>query len=155
MLIPISGKMSKLSREQILNMRTNCVATNLRRATRIVIRIYEEQFRDSDITAAQFSIFALLGLHNEMSGSMLAAELNADLSTITRNMEALELKSFVEKKNGADKRVKIYTLTKKGRTALQNAVPLWQTAQSTILTLIGNESWEPLRQTLKKLEDDS
>lgn len=132
-------------------MTGNCVATNLRRATRFVSRVYEEEFRESEITAAQFSIFALLGVYGAMSASAIAAELNADLSTVTRNMELLESRSLVVKKRAEDRRVKIYSVTAAGERALKNGVPHWEAAQNKILAMIGEKSWNPLRDVLKKL----
>ncbi len=145
--------MRKPAQEQLAHMRYNCVATNLRRATRYVNRIYEEEFRGYEITAAQFAIFALLETSEPGSASWIAGELNADLSTVTRNMNVLETKKLVEKKADTDRRIKRYFLTPRGHTIFQNGINRWEKAQSRILTILGNDSWDALRNSLKKLDE--
>jgi DNA-binding MarR family transcriptional regulator len=134
-------------------MKTQCIAINLRRAMRLVNRIYEEEFRGYEITSMQFAVFASLGVHGQMSCSDLARELNADISTVNRNMEILEERSFVEKRIGKDKRVRVYSLTDLGRGTLQRGVPRWRTAQKRVLAIMGEEAWEPMRETLEKLHE--
>jgi len=82
----------------------------------------------------------------------LADALAMDRTTLTRNLRPLERRGLVRVTTGDDRRVRIVTLTTRGRTALADALPLWKKAQAQVAEAFGQQRLERMLGEVAALE---
>jgi DNA-binding MarR family transcriptional regulator len=121
-----------------------CTASQLRRATRVVSRIFEEVMASSGLEGTQFTLLVALSLGNGVPMRTLAERLGVDRTTLTRNLKPLEREGLVETGAGDDQRVRLVRMTAKGRRVLEKALPLWEKAQHQVVSKLGRAKWESL-----------
>jgi DNA-binding MarR family transcriptional regulator len=121
-----------------------CACGSLRRATRVVTRIYDEALRPSGLEIMQFGLMASLDRLGEGTQRQLSVGFAMDSTTLTRTLGLLQRRGWIERKPGKDKRQRILRLTKHGRARLEKARPLWRKAQEDLYALIGKEAFETL-----------
>ena len=80
----------KTSREQTAALfNLPCACQNLRRATRIVTRIYDQQIRKTGIESTQFSLLTALAAIGEANQGRLSAGFAMDSTTLTRTLAVI------------------------------------------------------------------
>ena len=65
--------------------------------------------------------------------------LQVDLSTLSRNLERLRARGWIEAVPDRDARVHPFQVTDPGREMIRQAYPLWQEAQQKATALLGEE----------------
>jgi DNA-binding MarR family transcriptional regulator len=133
-----------LSRAQCLTVRAECTASNLRRATRAIGRVYDRAIAPAGVKETQFNLLIGLFLAGEVPLLRLAAELGLDRTTLTRNLGPLERDGLVSSFAGKDQRLRLLRLTEKGRQVLERAYPLWEEAQRGVVAMLGVRAWRQL-----------
>lgn len=81
----------------------------------------------------------------------VAYVLAMDRTTLTRNLNPLLRAGLVKVKVGSDRRSRPLTLTPKGKSTLEKALPYWQKAQSRIVNEIGTEQWDLMMRGLHQI----
>jgi DNA-binding MarR family transcriptional regulator len=108
-----------------------CTCFKLRRLTRRVTALYDDEIGRAGMKTTQYSL-----LNNLMRGpltlSALANRLAMDRTTLTRNLKPLLEQRWIEEARGADARSKQLAITPAGRAAVERARPHWRAAQRTI-----------------------
>jgi DNA-binding MarR family transcriptional regulator len=74
-----------------------------------------------------------------------------DTSTLSRNVERMRAKGWLEVVPGEDARTQPFRLTVKGKTLLERAVPAWERAQHEAGKLLGKDGVALLTNTARKL----
>jgi len=69
--------------------------------------------------------------------TQLADLMYLDRTTLTRNLQVLEREGLVAIVSGTDKRVREIALTDKGREIFEQAVPLWEQAETALAERLG------------------
>jgi DNA-binding MarR family transcriptional regulator len=121
--------------EQCLEMGQNCAFHNLRRASRAVTQVFDAYFDEIGLKATQFTVLAVLAHAGESAPTVtaLAESLVLEQSSLSRNLAVLERLGHVKLSPGtADRRERIVTLTRAGRTMLAKGYPVWKRAQAAI-----------------------
>jgi DNA-binding MarR family transcriptional regulator len=77
--------------------------------------------------------------------------LQLDPSTLSRNVERMRAKGWLEVVPGEDARTQPFRLTAQGRRLLDKAVPAWEEAQGKAAALLGHEGLALLDQAARKL----
>jgi DNA-binding MarR family transcriptional regulator len=121
-----------------------CTASQLRRATRVVARLFDEVMASSGLEGTQFSVLVALSLGGDVPMRTLAERLGVDRTTLTRNLKPLDREGLVESAAGDDQRVRLVRMTAKGRRVLEKALPLWEKAQHQVVSKLGQAKWEAL-----------
>lgn len=134
-------------------IRNNCVASTVSKANRIVGRIYEEAFREVNISSPQFELLVSLKISPGSTAGEIAETLGADPSTVSRNTELLNKRGLICVAHGTDRRVRVYHLTDEGEATIQECVPMWKAAQRRAVKQIGRGYWDDIRRRLRKLEN--
>ena len=129
-----------------------CLSSNLRNASRVVTQFYSDTMEESGLLKTQFTVLAAIGMMEEASVTQLADTLGIDQTTLTRNISVLVKHGWIETKSSTeDQRIKLVSLTPDGETALEQAFPLWQQAQQTIVNALGQADTERLLELLNKV----
>lgn len=74
-----------------------------------------------------------------------------DRTTLTRNLSPLVKMGLVKVSVGSDRRSRPITVTLKGKSALEKALPYWQEAQSHIVDTVGSEQWDAMMRGLHQI----
>lgn len=117
-----------------------CVGFNLRKASRMVTRYMDEVLEPTGLRSTQFSLLAAIGRHQKMSHSHLARLLVMDRTTLTRSLKPLEKMGWIEHARSPDRRKRLVMLTPAGWQVLEQAIPLWESAQQELLDEMGEDN---------------
>ncbi len=142
------------SADDLALLTTGCIALNLRRASRILTRRFEDALRPVKLTSFQFSALQLLREGGSQSQSAIAAALAMDLSTLNRNIRPLMARGLIRSESGAaDKRIRMLTITEDGLALFAAAVPLWANAQRAVLAEVDLRAWDMMRASLDTMTE--
>ena len=128
---------------------TECVCFDLRRATRAISRMYDDFLRDAGLNITQFALLRLIRTEKELSISTLGRYMVMDRTSITRALAPLERDGLIHSRPGADKRIRIVSVTNKGRKLVEDAEPKWREAQEALIETIGEDRWRAMSTVLR------
>src|SRR5262249_11118875 len=129
----------------------NCVCHRTRMAARAVTRLYDDTLRSVGLRTTQLAVLVAVGNDNVVSITALAKFMGMDRSTLTRNLTPLERDGFIRVGNEGWRRSRTVEITKKGRSRLREALPLWEKAQETLRRKLGLRRWAVIRADLDDL----
>lgn len=128
-----------------------CLCHNARMASRVITRAYDEALRPIGLRATQVAVLAAVGARGALSIKSLADSLEMERTTLTRNLRPLEEQGYVAIAPEARYRSRVLTLTKSGRAALLEALPLWQSAQQSAMKQLGDQRWPGVQKAFADL----
>ncbi len=143
--------MPKESLYEFARQAVPCVGFNTRRATRLITQFYDKALAPAGLRSTQYSLLSVLSLMAEVTMQDLAVVLAMDRTTLTRNLSPLLKKGLVKVSVGSDRRARPIRITPKGKTALENAFPYWEEAQSHILNNLGDSRWDQIVRGLHEI----
>lgn len=129
----------------------DCVCFNVRKASRAITQIYEEELQSVSLRGTQYSMLVAIPFIGMEGVGMLANALVTDRTTVTRNLKPLIAQGLVENIQGPDKRTRGVQLTEAGRVRLNEAYPHWVRAQERILRELGADRFK----VVKSFADDA
>jgi len=127
---------------------TPCTCAMLRRTARRVTRIYDQALRPAGLRLTQFAVLANIVRDGGLSITELAARLEMERTTLTRNLRPLVRAGWVLVATGSDRRQRSVGLTQTGRKVYEQAFPLWQQAERRLRREIGRDDVQALRRLL-------
>lgn len=138
--------------EQNLNLSV-CACRSLRMTTRVITQYYDKALRISGLKSPQFALLTdICSRENGISVNELANQAMMDQTTVTRNVEILRKKGYVDVNTvDTDSRKKCITVSETGKEKLALAMPHWQEAQSKLEQIVGKEQYVELLKTLSVL----
>jgi DNA-binding MarR family transcriptional regulator len=128
---------------------TECACFDLRKATRVVSRMYDDFLRDTGLNITQFSLLRLIQAEKELSISTLGRYMVMDRTSITRALAPLERDGLIHSRPGTDRRIRIASITSRGRRLVEAAEPKWCEAQQALIETIGEDHWCTIRLLLR------
>ena len=125
-----------------------CYNTNARRIAGILTDVYNTALTPSGLNTAQFCL--LRNLERLGSGNLTAwaEKTGIERTTMVRDAKVLAAGGFIQQLDG---RGRVYTLSEKGREALAQATPLWESAQERVCAVLGEEDSAALLRIGQKL----
>lgn len=139
--------------ERIARLSSVCICNNLRRAARLVTNYYDKLLEPAGLRVSQATILVVLYLSGEQTISELAAQLELDRTTMTRNLKPLAQKGFLTIAPGSDQRTRVVALTPDGEAALLEVLPLWEQTQAYMVEGIGEANASLLLTQLSQAAD--
>ena len=125
-------------------VRLPCGCANLRRAARVITRLYDQALRPSGLGAAQFTLLQALNTAPGISQKQLGRLLEIDSTTLTRTLAPLRRAGWLRAAVGDDRRELHLALTAAGKRAYRRALPLWERAQQQFVRALGADNWHRL-----------
>jgi DNA-binding MarR family transcriptional regulator len=125
-----------------------CACANLRRATRAVTQLYEQELRENGLRVTQFTLLQVLEPTQPVAQGRLGEILALDTTTLSRTLRPLEGKGWIRSHPGDDQRERHWSLTTGGRKKLASAKRHWNRAQERLVTRLGKKEWNELQATL-------
>lgn len=136
-----------------LNHPLSCLIFNTQRAARALSRGFEASVKELGMSAPQFTTLSLLDGFGELTVGRLADLLGTDRTTLSRNLDVMARKGWIEEVASTDQRQRAWRLTLAGKDGLGQALELWQAFQKQAVGRIGEQSAQDLLVTLKGLSD--
>lgn len=114
-----------------------CTVYRLRMATRRATRLYDRHLAPTGLGIAQFGLLNAIAWRGGASVTDIAALLDMDRTTLTRNLGPLVRRGLVALGPGGDRRSRAVTITPAGKEAVRQAAPAWRAAQAELATALG------------------
>ena len=128
-----------------------CACQNLRRVTRVVTRIYDQELRKAGLEITQFGLLTALAATGEANQKRLSAGFSMDSTTLTRTLRRLLKQGWVRVRRGNDRRERLFRLTQGGKRKMAEAQPYWKQAEQRLLRELSDEGWKSMKQTVSRI----
>jgi DNA-binding MarR family transcriptional regulator len=144
--------MSKPSHEQAVNIiAETCVAVRLRLLNRVITNIYDDALRPLGLKASQLNILTVTGKLGLARPARVCEILQLDASTLSRNVERMRTKGWLEVVPEEDARAQPFRLTDHGKRLIEKAFPKWEKGQRQASELLGDAGMAMLARAAGKL----
>jgi DNA-binding MarR family transcriptional regulator len=127
-----------------------CACQNLRRLTRVITRIYDQELRKAGLEITQFGLLTALAKTGEANQKRLSAGFAMDSTTLTRTLGLLLKQGWVEVKQGRDRRERLFSLTRAGKRQMMEAQPYWELAEQKLRQELGDAGWKQIKETVSR-----
>ncbi len=131
-----------------------CVAVRLRMLNRVVTNIYDDALRSLDLKVSQMNILVAAAKMGVARPVDVCEHLQLDVSTLSRNVERMKARGWLEVVPQEDGRSQPFRLTPQGRKLLEKAIPAWSAAQQQVKKVLGDGFVEQLSRAVKRIGTD-
>ncbi|MDJ0305773.1 MarR family winged helix-turn-helix transcriptional regulator [Dehalobacter sp.] len=131
---------------------STCACQNLRRASLVITKIYNQKLSPKGLTAGQFSLLQNIKLLSPVCVSDLALKVGLDRTTLVRNLEPLEREDLIIDISPRGTRNRHLQLTDEGIKRYHSTELLWQEAQAFIEQRLGKDNVKNLAALLSEIE---
>ena len=114
-------------------MLSSCACLGARRASRAITQVFDEKLRPCGIRVTQLPVLVLLYSDPSTTMVRLSERLIMDRTSVTRLLKPLRASGLINVSKGKDKRTRVMSLTERGRQTLLDAIPLWESAQASVI----------------------
>jgi DNA-binding MarR family transcriptional regulator len=128
-----------------------CACQNLRRLSRVVTRIYDQELRKAGLEITQYGLLTALAKVGEANQKRLSAGFAMDSTTLTRTLGLLRKQGWVRAKRGKDRRERLFSLTAAGDRQLAAAQPYWAQAERRLRNQLGDPGWKNMKETVVQM----
>src|SRR3954453_19626 len=128
-----------------------CVAVRLRMLNRLVTNIYDNALRPLDLKVSQMNILVAAAKMGTARPAEVCQYLHLDVSTLSRNVERMKARGWLEVVPDKDGRSQPFQLTPEGRKLLEKSVPVWSDAQEQVKTVLGGGFVDQLGRAAKRV----
>jgi DNA-binding MarR family transcriptional regulator len=128
-----------------------CIAVRLRLLNRVVTNLYDDALRPLGLKVSQLNILVATAKLELAQPAKMCEILQLDASTLSRNVDRMRAKGWLEVVPGEDARMQPFRLTAAGQRLLERAFPLWEKAQEKASELLDTEGVALLTKMEKKL----
>ena len=130
-----------------------CIAVRLRMLNRVITNIYDNALRPLDLRVSQMNILVAAAKMGTARPIQVCEHLHLDVSTLSRNVERMKARGWLEVVPDEDGRSQPFRLTPQGRKLLEKAVPAWSKAQQQVKKVLGDGVVEQLNQAMKRVRE--
>ncbi len=132
-----------------------CIAVRLRMLNRVVTNLYDEALRPLGVRASQLNILVVAAKKGVARPADVCDLLQLDVSTLSRNVERMKSKGWIEVVPDEDGRAQPFRLTAKGKKLLEKALPAWKIGQQKAHDILGDDGVTVLDKAVAKLRSAS
>lgn len=133
---------------KVRQMARECVAVRLRLLNRLVTGVCDDGLRPFGVRVAQVNVLCAVANSGPVTPTDLAAALVMDKSTLSRDVDKLIEKGWVEKAAEDDARSHTLSATAAGVQFLESVHPVWMKAQKQLAERLGRVFLASLSQTV-------
>ena len=130
---------------------SECIAVRLRMLNRVITNIYDDALRSLDLKVSQMNILVAAAKMGTARPIEVCEHLHLDVSTLSRNVERIKARGWLEVVPDEDGRLQPFRLTPQGRKLLEKAVPAWSEAQDQVKRVLGVGFVEQLNRAMKRV----
>lgn len=129
---------------------STCYCTNLRRSANAMSEFYDSALKEAELTISQYYLLVNLSRLGKANITHWSEQVGLDRSTMVRNIKPLQSRGLIE---GAEGHGKTFTLSEKGRHALDTATVIWQQMQEKMEQFLGKEDADAILRIGSRLQD--
>jgi len=129
----------------------NCIAVKVRQLNRVITNVYDDALRPLGLKISQLNVLVAAARLGLAQPTRLCEILQMDASTLSRNVERMRAKGWLEIVSGEDGRTQPFRLTPRGTRLLEKAIPAWERAQHRAAELLGPDGVAAVATTARKL----
>ena len=126
----------------------------LRLLNRVVTKLYDDALRPLGVKTSQLNIVVVTARLGLARPAEVCEHLQMDASTLSRNVERMMVKDWLEVVEDDDGRAHPFRLTIKGRRLLERAMPAWEKAQEKVKKLIGVDTMASIDAAVLRIRSD-
>ncbi len=131
-----------------------CLVVRLRMLNRVVTNIYDDALRPLGVRASQLNILVVAAKLGLARPADVCQRLQLDTSTLSRNVERMRARGWLEVVDDDDGRAQPFRLTAKGRRLLERALPAWEKSQKKVKELIGADAISSIHDAVGRIRSD-
>ena len=146
---------AELTHTMIDQIASECVAVRLRMLNRVITNVYDDALRPLDLKVSQMNILVAAAKMGTARPTEVCEHLHLDVSTLSRNVERMKARGWLEVVPDPDGRSQPFRLTPLGRKLLEKAVPAWSEAQQQVKKVLGDGFVEQLNEAMKRVNKGS
>ena len=143
--------MDKPTKSSVDTIAGTCIAVRLRRLNRVVTNLYDDALRPLNLKASQLNILVVAAKLGLARPAQVCDFLQLDTSTLSRNVERMRARGWLEVVSDEDARAQPFRLTPQGKRLIDKAFPAWEAAQREAKKLLGNEGIDMLDEVTAKM----
>src|SRR3954454_15167758 len=128
-----------------------CVGSRLRMLNRVITNIYDGALRPLDLKVSQMNILVAAAKMGTARPLEVCEYLHLDVSTLSRNVERMKTRGWLEVVPDEDGRSQPFQLTPQGRKLLEKAVPAWSEAQQQVTRVLGDRFVDQLNRATERV----
>src|SRR5262245_12204416 len=117
----------------------SCIAVRLRLLNRVVTNLYDEALRPLGLKVSQLNILVATAKLGVGRPAAVCEILQLDASTLSRNVERMRARGWLEVVPVDDVRAQPFRLTPRGEAVIEKAMPAWSRAQRRAEALLGDD----------------
>jgi DNA-binding MarR family transcriptional regulator len=130
-----------------------CIAVRLRMLNRVVTNVYDDALRPLDLKVSQMNILVAAAKMGTARPADVCEYLHLDVSTLSRNVERMRARGWLEVVPSEDGRSQPFRLTPPGRRLLEKAIPAWSQAQQKVKKMLGPRLVGELNRATKQINE--
>jgi DNA-binding MarR family transcriptional regulator len=143
--------MTERTSKQVDRVAASCIAVRLRLLNRVVTNLYDDALRFLGLKISQMNILIVAAKLGMARPAQVSELLHLDISTLSRNVDRMMARGWLEAVPEEDARTQPFRLTVQGRRLLERAIPAWQKAQKQAAELLGEPGVAMLDEAAKRL----
>jgi DNA-binding MarR family transcriptional regulator len=128
-----------------------CACTTVRRASRILARVFDEVLFPAGLNVTQLAVLRAIERHTGEPLARVAEDLRMDRTSLYRAINPMRRDGWVRIVDGVDARSRTVEFTPKGRRVLAQADKPWARMQTVIIERFGRDQWSNLVSELGRL----
>jgi DNA-binding MarR family transcriptional regulator len=132
-------------------MVNECIAFRVRLLSRVVTNLYNRALQPLGVKANQVTILVLLISSEKFSPGDVGRALHMEKSTVSRNIERMRARGWIEKQRGDGDSSHLLMVTPEGRDLLTAVHAKWLEAQQQARSLIGAAGVERIAELTRRL----
>ncbi len=121
-----------------------CACAALRKAARAATQLYDLVLQPAGLKATQFFALKSIADAGEIAQWRFARNNSVAVETLSRRFAALRKRDLITCRTGGNHGERIYSLTDKGKQALNQALPYWERAQKRLRHTLGDSDLSTL-----------
>jgi DNA-binding MarR family transcriptional regulator len=128
-----------------------CIANKVRLLNRAVTAIYDEALRPYRLKISQMSVLVTVSKMGGASPGAVGRMLHMEKSTVSRNVDRMRARGWLEAAPTEDGRVTELRVTARGRRLLREVHPAWSTAQQRAGEILGEQGMRGITRSIALL----
>ena len=143
--------MDEKQSQAIDDIARNCIALRVRQLNRVITNVYDEALRPLGLKISQLNVLVATAKLRLAQPTKLCEILQMDASTLSRNVDRMRAKGWLEVMPGEDGRTQPFRLTPRGTRLLEKSIPAWERAQHRATDLLGPDGVAAVAKTARKV----
>ena len=132
---------------------SECVGAQIRILGRVVSGVYDNALRPVGLRVSQMNILVATAKFGVARQADICEALQMDHSTVSRNLERMISRGWIETLSDTDGRATPFQITQSGMQLLsEKALPAWQEAQKVIVKLLGSDGVAAIRAATRRVQ---